>query len=423
MLAQRRAADQSPLFTPPLAGYHRQPSPGRRGDRKRVGSTMASELPARLPWTGRAVPHGTIEVNHACNMSCDACYKRRSDEHKPLEQIQREIDQLLALRDVCSLTLAGGEPTLHPQLREIIAYVSGKGVRPLLLSNGSLLTDATMAAYGQAGLKRIFLHIDRRQHGRPDIDMRSASAADLDALRAHYVALGQRHQVEVSLAITLYRDELHQLSALLDFCQRTPGVNSVLVTDFSPLLNSVDNPGLAVQAVDNADVHAFMADQVGMRPAWYVPSTHDDARLCWLLYISAYTRDAQGRCEQFRFDPRHGAGIRALPRLARLRYRRYPFDQTLSTLDLCLFIALYALGAGSLRVLRSSLTFALRAARNRDLHVLRLAFQQGPRRLADGSYETCRDCPDATIRNGKLVNLCLVDQVEQAVPLPAQLTP
>jgi hypothetical protein len=362
------------------------------------------------------VPHGTIEVNHACNMSCDACYKRRSDVQKPLDQIKREIDQLLALRRIDGVTLAGGEPTLHPQLAEVIAYIRDRGARPLLLSNGSLLTEQTMAAYGRAGLKRIFLHIDRRQHNRPDIDMRSASAADLDALRARYVALGQRHQVEVSLAITLYRDELHAMPALIDFCQRTPGINSVLITDFSPLLNIATGPELAAQAVDNVDVHAFMADQLGLRPAWYVPSTLDDARLCWLLYISAYTRDAQGRCAQFNFDSRHGAGIRALPRLARLRYRRYPFDQTLSTLDLCLFIALYTLGAGSLRVLRSSLQFAARAARNRDLHVLRLAFQQGPRRLADGRYETCRDCPDATIRNGKLVNLCLVDQVELAVP-------
>ncbi|MCU0662984.1 MAG: hypothetical protein MUC50_11740 [Myxococcota bacterium] len=39
-------------------------------------------------------------------------------------------------------------------------------------------------------------------------------------------------------------------------------------------------------------------------------------------------------------------------------------------------------------------------------------FQQAPNALANGDYEHCRDCPDATVRNGKLVPVCLVDKLE-----------
>ena len=52
---------------------------------------------------------------------------------KPMALIKAEIDQISQARQLESMTLLGGEPTLHPELPEIIRYISQKGILPALL--------------------------------------------------------------------------------------------------------------------------------------------------------------------------------------------------------------------------------------------------------------------------------------------------
>ena len=64
--------------------------------------------------------------------------------------------------------------------------------------------------------------------------------------------------------------------------------------------------------------------------------------------------------------------------------------------------------ADALRVVRgSSLLAALR--------IQYIVVQSGPERDAQGRLHLCHGCPDATVRNGKMVPVCLADHIE---PLP-----
>ena len=65
-----------------------------------------------------------IDVNEACNLTCPVCFADSSvhrTEHRPLAEIERMMDALVASEgEPDLLQLSGGEPTIHPQIFEII---------------------------------------------------------------------------------------------------------------------------------------------------------------------------------------------------------------------------------------------------------------------------------------------------------------
>src|SRR3989344_1072958 len=84
-----------------------------------------------------------------------------------LEDVKKEIDMLISKRNVSSITLAGGEPTFYKDLSKVIRYISSKGIRPIILTNGTLLTKEKILEYKEAGVGRIAIHIDSHQGKRP----------------------------------------------------------------------------------------------------------------------------------------------------------------------------------------------------------------------------------------------------------------
>ena len=75
----------------------------------------------KLPWQAEMVPHAVIDILRECNIRCRACYNTQPPaKPKPLEHIETELDILLTHRRLSSISLLGGEVTLHPQVFDII---------------------------------------------------------------------------------------------------------------------------------------------------------------------------------------------------------------------------------------------------------------------------------------------------------------
>ncbi|MFH1148541.1 MAG: radical SAM protein [Pseudomonadota bacterium] len=93
---------------------------------------IASEL---IP-TARAV----VDVNRPCNAKCRMCYYAHSNENwsKPLEKVKEE---LLAAKERgnTSVDFTGGEPTIHPQMTDIIAFSESIGLHTCIITNGLAL--------------------------------------------------------------------------------------------------------------------------------------------------------------------------------------------------------------------------------------------------------------------------------------------
>jgi len=79
--------------------------------------------PLRLPWNMDTVPHAVLDILRGCNIRCRDCYNLRPDRIQSLGEIEAQLDALTRLRKLQSLSIVGGEITLHPDLVEIVRRV------------------------------------------------------------------------------------------------------------------------------------------------------------------------------------------------------------------------------------------------------------------------------------------------------------
>ena len=82
-----------------------------------------------------------VGLTNACNLACAHCYRDTESTYR------LSLDEVIALCEsipVRAINLGTGENALHPQFREIIAYLRGRGMNTTITSNGysvSILSD------------------------------------------------------------------------------------------------------------------------------------------------------------------------------------------------------------------------------------------------------------------------------------------
>jgi MoaA/NifB/PqqE/SkfB family radical SAM enzyme len=98
-------------------------------------------------------------VTRRCNLSCGYCAEYdNSSEPVPLEDLCRRIDALHRLRSA-NITLLGGEPLMHPDVAEIVAY-AGRRSNTSIVTNGFLLRNGVIEKLNEAGLNNLTVSID-----------------------------------------------------------------------------------------------------------------------------------------------------------------------------------------------------------------------------------------------------------------------
>ena len=87
---------------------------------------------------------GIIEVTDRCNLNCPVCFAdSKSSFTIPLEKVKEMIDLYVRCEGKPEvLQISGGEPTLHPDILNILRYAGEKGIRyPVLNTNGIKLAE------------------------------------------------------------------------------------------------------------------------------------------------------------------------------------------------------------------------------------------------------------------------------------------
>lgn len=81
-----------------------------------------------------------LVINSQCNLKCAYCFGRysfRPQRYLSFEKLKELID-LLYQKGTRYILIQGGEPFLHPQLREILNYLIKKKIVCAIVSNGTL---------------------------------------------------------------------------------------------------------------------------------------------------------------------------------------------------------------------------------------------------------------------------------------------
>jgi heme b synthase len=103
------------------------------------------------------------EVTRSCNLNCVHCRAAANCGPYPGELSTQKcfqlIDEIAAMSSPV-IILTGGEPLLRPDIFEIAAYGTGKGLRMVLATNGTLVDESIARRMIASGIKRVSISID-----------------------------------------------------------------------------------------------------------------------------------------------------------------------------------------------------------------------------------------------------------------------
>ncbi len=110
-----------------------------------------------------------LEITEMCRTDCNTiCYTagraRLTGNHLPLEILYPRIDWICRHTDAKYLYLLGGEPLLHPQLKEIIDYVNRRGL------GINLITSGVISGRNQIERDNLALLLEKYKDGTLNVD-------------------------------------------------------------------------------------------------------------------------------------------------------------------------------------------------------------------------------------------------------------
>ncbi|WP_269850105.1 radical SAM protein [Methanosarcina horonobensis] len=85
-----------------------------------------------------------LETNTSCNLHCRYCYAQSGEDSVKIADfnaLKRIISEAKELGIKSVVVIGGGEPTLYPNFRELIAYIDSLGIVPMIFSNTVLMTE------------------------------------------------------------------------------------------------------------------------------------------------------------------------------------------------------------------------------------------------------------------------------------------
>lgn len=150
-----------------------------------------------------------LEITDHCNLRCPTCYASSGPDrpvHKPLAMVERMLDAIVANEGEPDVVqISGGEPTLHPQLFDILDAARQRPIKHLMINtNGIRIAQepdfvARLASY-LPGME-IYLQFDSF---KPEA-LQNLRGADLRRVRAQALDALERHGISTTLVMTVKR--------------------------------------------------------------------------------------------------------------------------------------------------------------------------------------------------------------------------
>jgi MoaA/NifB/PqqE/SkfB family radical SAM enzyme len=383
----------------------------------------------RLPFSLNDNPIGWIEATDICNIKCKGCYRLVMGEgHKPVEQIKEEILFLRKWRNCDNISLAGGEPILHPDIKEIVTFITSLGMKAVILTNGLALNDQKLKEMKEAGLLGFSFHIDITQT-RPEFKKRKlTSELELNDMRLNYARMLRKYKFYSHFGITVTPDNLHEVPELIRWAKDNillingisliiyrglpvmPGVSyfakgKQVDMELGKLGYTVDREEYEKINVKAQDVYAVIKKHFPDYEAMgYLGGTADHTSFKWLwgsLFVNT-----------------KGKTFGALGK------KTLELAQTVNHFFHGTYLVYPKKRVGKMVFLMSLVDPVVRKAFGKFLKYcllnpvrffypmksLGIGMVQAPDLLEDGRIDMCDDCPDMCVFEGKLVNSCRLDE-------------
>lgn len=172
--------------------------------------------------TRRAV----IDVGRICNLRCSFCYYHHEDPvpFVPLDVLKLGIVTAKSRGNSC-IDFTGGEPTMHPNIVDLVEFCSKIGLKSCIITNATLLLkNGLLGKLTKAGLSDFLVSIQ----GRKEAHNRSVCAQTFEKVEAVLDSLRDRapfFRTNTVMTMDTYKDLPH-LAAFL--AERAPKISNFI---------------------------------------------------------------------------------------------------------------------------------------------------------------------------------------------------
>lgn len=378
----------------------------------------------RLPWNLADNPIAWLEPTQACNLACDGCYRQNEKAHKSLETVQSELETFARLRTFDGVSIAGGDPLLHPDIVEIVRRSRRMGYKAILNTNGLALTRELLLELKAAGLTGLTFHVDSKQ-GRPG--WRGKTEVQMNDLRQSYADLvADVGGLACAFNSTVYEDTLNQVPDIVAWGARNiERVHTlVFITYRAARLDAFDyfaagkplDMGKVVYTLDaprrtdisSREVVATIRTRFpDFQPCGYLNGTEQPDSFKWLASVRVGDR----KSIHAYLGPKVLELSQAFHHLARGRYMSYAAPALMRMGRSALLGG--ALVEPSLRAAAKRYLVRSPAALLQPLHLQSVVVIQPIDVLPDGRQNMCDGCPDMTVHEGRLAWSCRLEELRQ----------
>ncbi len=364
----------------------------------------------KMPWNNLTAPNFMLEITDVCNIECRTCYKKAGTTFKSLSQVKQDLEDGMKLRQLHTITISGGEPTLHPDLCRIIEMIKGYGLHVFLLTNGLLINDHYMEKLQASGLDSILFHVDVGQK-RPDLPDPPVFE-DVQKRLGELIQIARVFDIDISMSVTLYEDAEHILANSSKFFFETSDLTFLFIAkatctkDLLCTPTSGHEPSRLTYSVTktylNKTIH-FFKDIYGLEPFSFIPTTEKESTV-WISYFVPIIYKPGGNIF---FQIRSNlldSWLMEIPRLLSGSYIHKTKQNVVSTL-----IRTFVNSVASFQVHRFlKFMFQLLSPSAKLRHKM-IVYDNGPFIGDDGKLIHCEYCPTAILRDGNLVTCCTTD--------------
>jgi len=160
------------------------------------------------------------ELTYRCNLQCPYCYNPLD-----LDSYRNELDAAawrVVLREAAELGVmqahfSGGEPTLRPDLAELVACAREQGLYTNLITQGTFLDERLLDSLLAAGLDHVQISVQAHER---ELNDRIAGATVFERKVAAIERVRARPSLALTLNCVLHRGNLDLIDEVIAFAER-----------------------------------------------------------------------------------------------------------------------------------------------------------------------------------------------------------
>jgi len=167
-----------------------------------------------------------LTLLYNCNLNCPWCYAGKACSKSSFMDYSTAVKLVDLLSDigVKTITLIGGEPTLYPQLEQLLKYINSKNITATIVTNGLLLADQDyVERIVQCGANSFSLSIK----GYSDDEYRviSNGKQNIQSVFKAIKNISSYSGVNLKISYVLMQDNISDFVKMIEKCKENGGKN------------------------------------------------------------------------------------------------------------------------------------------------------------------------------------------------------